>query len=306
MTPAPKIGQNRSSQGESVAQGYARDDRQEGGGDDVAETRDAVGERERRNLEPAMPRSTDGGGRGGLHRVDHSGRPFLGSGGARPRPERAPHDRGEDARRDAEHKPCVGRAALCADHLMCEQSARDDSGAGPREHQTPQGSFAERRQLHETPAGRVDEDECAREPGREAERSPRGIERQRHSQGEDAGADEADAHQHRRIDRWPAQARPHERLQRAQHCAGEIADVVRAREPARAVEIDDAVVQHHRQDRREREAADPHRDRERDQPGDSDARRAQRGRSTISTQFGLVPIGWSPSFDSAPLAPSMA
>ncbi len=72
------------------------------------------------------------------------------------------------------------------------------------------------------------------------------------------------------------------------------------------MQVDDAVVQHHRHDRREREPADPHRDGERDQAGDGDPGRAQSGSSTISTQFGFVPTGWSPSLVNAPLAPSMA
>ena len=99
-----------------------------------------------------------------------------------------------------------------------------------------------------------------------------------------------------RVDRRQSrQARPEPRLERAADRADQVADVVGAREPARRVQIDDTVVQHHRQDRREREPADAHRDGERDQAGDGDRCRAQSGSSTISTQFGLVPTGWSPS-----------
>ena len=83
--------------------------------------------------------------------------------------------------------------------------------------------------------------------------------------------------------------RPDPRLQRAQHRAAQVAEVVRARQPARAAEVDDAVVQHHRQDRREGEAADAHRHAERDQAGDGEPERAQAGRSMISTQFGFAP-----------------
>ena len=55
----------------------------------------------------------------------------------------------------------------------------------------------------------------------------------------------------------------------------QVAEVVRARQPARRMQVDDAVVQHHRQDRREREAADAHRDGERDQPGGGDGEGAR-------------------------------
>ena len=73
------------------------------------------------------------------------------------------------------------------------------------------------------------------------------------------------------------------------------------------LQVDDAVVQHHRHDRREGEAADAHRDGERDEAGEGDAQRGQRvERSTISTQFGLRPTGCSPSFSSAPRSLSIA
>ena len=71
-------------------------------------------------------------------------------------------------------------------------------------------------------------------------------------------------------------SRPRARgCERAAERADQVAHVVGAGEPARAVQVDDAVVQHHRQDRREREAADAHRDGERDQPGDGDRRGAR-------------------------------
>ncbi len=111
------------------------------------------------------------------------------------------------------------------------------------------------------------------------------------------------------------QARPDQRHEGAQERAGEVAEVVRARQPARAVQVDDAVVQHHRQQRRESEAADSHRDGERHHPrgGDGEGARSSVGRrgrqrfsSTISTQFGLRPTSWLAISASLPLASSIA
>ncbi len=232
-----------------------------------------------------------------------AGRSIAGSG----RHEDAPHRGRQGGGQRAENKPRRGRRHPPHDHRPGEQAAGDDAGAGPGEHRAAELGPATRRELGQAPARRVDEDERAGDAGRKAQRRPERGDRQRHRQRQQRGADEAGANQQRRIDRGQSRpALPDPRLQGAAERADQVADVVRARQPAGLMQIDDAVVQHHRQDRREREPADAHRHGERDQAGDGDPDRAQSASSTISTQFGLVPTGWSPSLVNAPLVPSMA
>ena len=80
-----------------------------------------------------------------------------------------------------------------------------------------------------------------------------------HAGGDYRGDQQAQAHHGRAVNGpMPPQAPPHPRLEGAPHGAEKVSQVIGAGQPARPKQIDIAVVQHHRKQRREREAPDTH------------------------------------------------
>ena len=153
----------------------------------------------------------------------------------------------------------------------------DDAGTRPGEHHAAERGRAARRELRQAPARRVHEHVGAGDAGGEAQCRPRGRPRQRHRQRQQGGGGEAAAHECGAVGRAVhADPSAQPRVEGAEQRAEQVAEVVRARQPARARQVDDAVVQHHLQDRREGEAADAHRDGEGGEAGEGDAERGQR------------------------------
>ena len=95
----------------------ARDHRQEGRGDDVAEAGDAVGERERRDLGAAVASRRGGASAGRLAGVGAPAGACCAPGPA----EDAPDRRAQDQREHAEDEPAGRRAPLPGDHRARQQ-----------------------------------------------------------------------------------------------------------------------------------------------------------------------------------------
>ena len=243
------------------------DHRQEGRGDDVAEARQSRTRRRASRLRRAGARAT-------RRRVRAAARRAIVGCAAAPTGARALvgrpllNTRHTDALRTKASTPKTSQAAAArpaaTHHRAREQPADDDSGARPREHRAAERGPAARREPRQAPArGMTNTSALATPAGSAAPairrdgsaiarvRTPVATRPTRTSVGPSTAA--------------PRHARPEHRLER--QGSAPRGSRGSSRSPASSPrQVDDAVVQHHRQDRREREAADAHRDRERDSP----------------------------------------
>jgi hypothetical protein len=191
-------------------------------------------------------------------------------------PEHLPYRRSQKRREQAEDDPRGARTPLPRHHRAAEQAAADDADSRPGEHHAGQRGLAPRRELRQAPARRLQQHVGADHAGGEAQRRPGPGPGQRHGQGEQGGGDEAATDDRRPVGGLAqAEGASQPGVEGAEQRADQIAEVVRARQPARVLQVDDAVVQHHRHDRREGEAADAHRHGEGGEAGEGDAQRRQ-------------------------------
>ena len=220
-------------------------DRQEGRGDDVAEAEGAVTEGEAQPLGvPRQPRPSRCPRDWPIRVTEHR-----------------PDDAGHDQRADAEDDPGSRGRRGEAHERQTRGSGEGDAGTHAREHRAFKHRPAQRLQPLQTPRRRADEHPGARDAGERTQEEPTG-ERivKSHRERRDADGDETGADRRRGRDRHEHDGQR----------ADEIADIIRGREPRAGRDRHAGVLLHHRQDRRERETADAHRDGERRQTGAGD------------------------------------
>ena len=234
-----------------AGQGLASDHGQECRGDDVADTGQAVSQREKAHLAGGSGRAQRNlaGGSGSRCRRSEpaSGIEGVPHGGCQ---QRSQHAKGQPARR------C--RPLQLHQHGGC-QTARNDAQAWPDVDQRPHGGYPSPCQLLQAKARGVQEDHGARHAGGKPQERPSRRLVHCHAQRQKRRDDQPAAHELGSVDRArPPQAPPDPGLEGACHGADEVSQVIGARQQACASEIHRMLRQHQGQKRREREAADAH------------------------------------------------
>ena len=233
-TPRPKIGQKRSSQ-RTIGHGLARDHRQEGRGDDVAEAGQAVGERQQRDLarrpSDARPSSRSAAAAAADAAAGRAARSNVPA-----RPLHGEHER-EARRRSASRSPrsTARPPSRCANRPLTTMPT-----PGPANITPPMAGAPQPRQRRQAPAGGVDEHARRwRRPQRSAASarraataspSPGSAGRSRRARRAISAAAPSDGSR--------CSARPDPGLERAQQRAEQVAEVVGAGEPARGVQVE--------------------------------------------------------------------
>ena len=245
-------------QPDRAGQHLAGDHWQKGGGDDVAKAGQAVGQREQRHA--AVRRC--GFGRPGRRRYGHRAVQVR------------PGNRAERSGQQRKHRPAGGCVPTQCHHGAGGQPAGGNAQPRADKDEAGQRRCTQRRQPRQAPAGDIDEHQRAGHARQQAPQRPQHRQRQGHAQGEQHGGDQAGAHRSGvRQRHLAAPAPPQCWLQGAGCGTDPVAQVVGSGQPAGAAQVDHAVVQHHRQQRRERKAADAHRHGQRQQAGQRDRHR---------------------------------